>query len=104
MIHIYLDLLLKKQGSSDRSPKEAVSGSITKEEEEVVETLYALAGLVFPNNEANCNSKRGSEYLDANASALPESKNSPTPPGLVHYSLLTNLLFYYLTLWLTVHL
>ncbi|KAK9946940.1 hypothetical protein M0R45_012379 [Rubus argutus] len=69
-----------KQGSPDRSPKEALSGSITKEEEEVVETLYALAGLVFPNNEANGNSKRGSESLDANASALPESKNSPTPP------------------------
>ncbi|KAM5565118.1 hypothetical protein ABKV19_019242 [Rosa sericea] len=66
-----------KQG--DRSPKETVSGPITKDEEEVVETLYALAGLVFPNNEANGNSKVESETLDANASALPDSKNSPMP-------------------------
>ncbi|XP_040364687.1 uncharacterized protein LOC112171858 isoform X3 [Rosa chinensis] len=66
-----------KQG--DRSPKETVSGPITKDEEEVVETLYALAGLVFPNNEANGNGKVESETLDANASALPESKNSPAP-------------------------
>ncbi|XP_062020505.1 uncharacterized protein LOC133736911 isoform X2 [Rosa rugosa] len=66
-----------KQG--DRSPKKTVSGPITKDEEEVVETLYALAGLVFPNNEANGNGKVESETLDANASALPESKNSPAP-------------------------
>nr|XP_011459115.1 PREDICTED: uncharacterized protein LOC101310091 isoform X2 [Fragaria vesca subsp. vesca] len=66
-----------KQG--DRSHKETVSGPITKDEEEVVETLYALAGLVFPNNEANGNSKVDSEAFDANTSALPESKNSPKP-------------------------
>ncbi|KAL6215746.1 hypothetical protein ACLB2K_015174 [Fragaria x ananassa] len=66
-----------KQG--DRSPKETVSGPITKDEEEVVETLYALAGLVFPNNEANGNSKVHSEAFDANASALTESKNSAKP-------------------------
>ncbi|VVA22426.1 PREDICTED: CISIN_1g003719mg [Prunus dulcis] len=67
-----------KQGGSDRSLRETVSGDITKDEEEVVETLYALAGL-FPNNDANDNSKLDTESLDANPSALPESKETPTP-------------------------
>lgn len=86
-----MNLVLKKQG--DRSPKETVSGPITKDEEEVVETLYALAGLVFPNNEANGNSKVHSEAFDANASALTESKNSAKPEveGLFHYSVFSNL-------------
>ncbi|XP_048444118.1 uncharacterized protein LOC103927813 [Pyrus x bretschneideri] len=57
----------KKQGGSE----------ITKDEEEVVETLYALAGL-FPRNDSNDDSKVDSESLDANASALPESKESLT--------------------------
>lgn len=69
---------MKKQGGSDRSLRETVSGDITKDEEEVVETLYALAGL-FPNNDANDNSKLDTESLDANPSALPESKETPTP-------------------------
>lgn len=90
---------MKKQG--DRSPKETVSGPITKDEEEVVETLYALAGLVFPNNEANGNGKVESETLDANASALPESRNSPAPAveGLVHCSLFSNVLSIILLFW-----
>ncbi|KAL6295577.1 hypothetical protein ACE6H2_003719 [Prunus campanulata] len=84
-----------KQGGSDRSLRETVSGDITKDEEEVVETLYALAGL-FPNNDANDNSKLDTESLDANPSALPEFKETPTPAfeGLIHYSLLANLLFH----------
>ncbi|KAK7382954.1 hypothetical protein VNO78_28618 [Psophocarpus tetragonolobus] len=45
-----------KQGMrQDWSPREGASGSITKDEEEVAETLYALAGM-FPDNGSNNNS------------------------------------------------
>lgn len=59
---------MKKQGGSE----------ITKDEEEVVETLYALAGL-FPRNDSNDNGKVDCESFDANPSALPESKEGLTP-------------------------
>ncbi|XP_050363777.1 uncharacterized protein LOC126782556 isoform X2 [Argentina anserina] len=63
-----------KQGDGFR--KETVSGPITKDEEEVAETLYALAGLVFPSKEVNVDSKVDSECFDADVTEL---KNSPTP-------------------------
>ncbi|KAL2319077.1 hypothetical protein Fmac_032953 [Flemingia macrophylla] len=48
----------KKQGMRrDWSPREGVSGPITKDEEEVAETLYALAGM-FPDNGSNHNGKQ----------------------------------------------
>ncbi|CAN6682834.1 unnamed protein product [Malus baccata var. baccata] len=62
-----IELLMKKDGGSE----------ITKDEEEVVETLYALAGL-FPRNDVNDNSKIDIESLDANPSGLPGSRESLT--------------------------
>ncbi|KAM1434390.1 hypothetical protein ACFX13_043199 [Malus domestica] len=69
----------KGDGVNKSKPYLKQGGSeITKDEEEVVETLYALAGL-FPRNDANDNSKVDCESLDANPSALPESRESLTP-------------------------
>ena len=73
-----MELFLKKQGGSDKLPRKSVTGPITKDEEEVVETLYALAGM-FPNNDANEKSKLDSESMAAEPSATPESKESPMP-------------------------
>ncbi|KAF7817642.1 uncharacterized protein G2W53_031611 [Senna tora] len=56
-----------KQGSSDWSTRQTVSGTITKDEEEVVETLYALAGM-FPNSGSN---DTDSSKLDGDS--LPEN-------------------------------
>ncbi|ESW32662.1 hypothetical protein PHAVU_001G006800 [Phaseolus vulgaris] len=56
-----------KQGMRRQwTPREVVSGPITKDEEEVAETLYALAGM-FPDNDSNQNSK---ESLPDNSSVL----------------------------------
>ncbi|XP_041021425.1 uncharacterized protein LOC121262845 isoform X3 [Juglans microcarpa x Juglans regia] len=68
-------LNLKHRGS-DWSPEQTFSGQITKEEEEVVETLYALAGM-FPNNDANEKSKLDREYTEARPLAFPESRENP---------------------------
>ncbi|KAJ9701191.1 hypothetical protein PVL29_006507 [Vitis rotundifolia] len=43
-----------KYGGSDWSQKQPMSGSITKEEEEAVETLYTLVG-IFPDNDKTDN-------------------------------------------------
>lgn len=60
-------MLLQKQGMRRQwTPREVVSGPITKDEEEVAETLYALAGM-FPDNDSNQNSK---ESLPDNSSVL----------------------------------
>ncbi|XP_068313058.1 uncharacterized protein [Pyrus communis] len=68
----------KRDGVNKSKPYLKQGGSeITKDEEEVVETLYALAGL-FPRNDSNDDSKVDSESLDANPSALPESRESLT--------------------------
>ncbi|KAF5462129.1 hypothetical protein F2P56_018160 [Juglans regia] len=66
-----------KHGGSDWSPEQTFSGQITKEEEEVVETLYALAGM-FPNNDANEKSKLDTEYTEARPLAFPESRENPS--------------------------
>lgn len=58
-----------------------MSGPITKDEEEVVETLYALAGM-FPNNvasESSDKSKLDSEFLEVDPSTLPEPKETHKP-------------------------
>lgn len=75
---IFLTFLLKKQRVSHR---QTVSGPITKDEEEVVETLYALAGM-FPNNvasESSDKSKLDSEFLEVDPSTLPEPKETHKP-------------------------
>ncbi|XP_031283155.1 uncharacterized protein LOC116141822 [Pistacia vera] len=65
-----------KQGSSDWTPKQAV-GSITKDEEEVVETLYALAEMFSDNDTTNKNKLENSPS-EAKPPALPECRESPT--------------------------
>ncbi|XP_014504623.1 uncharacterized protein LOC106764760 isoform X2 [Vigna radiata var. radiata] len=61
----------KKQGIRRQwTPREVVSGPITKDEEEVAETLYALAGM-FPDNGSNHNNKElEGESLPDNSSVL----------------------------------
>ncbi|XP_024039075.1 uncharacterized protein LOC18040375 isoform X5 [Citrus clementina] len=66
-----------KQGSSDWSQKEVI-GPITKDEEEVVETLYAMAGM-FPENDSVNNSKLESAPSEAKPPALQEHRESCTP-------------------------
>ncbi|XWS24479.1 hypothetical protein CRYUN_Cryun28dG0106200 [Craigia yunnanensis] len=65
-----------KQGESDRSQKATVSGPITKDEEEVVETLYALAGM-FPDGNSMNKNKSSGESIDVKSSAPPETVESP---------------------------
>ncbi|KAF5455775.1 hypothetical protein F2P56_025320 [Juglans regia] len=67
---------LNKHGGSDWSPEQTLSGPITKDEEEVVETLYALAGM-FPNNDANEKSKVESKSREQKP--VPESRASLMP-------------------------
>ncbi|KAG8654563.1 hypothetical protein MANES_05G147800v8 [Manihot esculenta] len=62
-----------KQGNPNWSLKQNAGGPITKDEEEVVETLYALAGM-FPNIEHAGNNK-----LDTSPSALPEAVDRHPP-------------------------
>lgn len=57
-------------GGSDWSPGQAVSGPITKDEEEVVETLYSLASM-FPLNDTYAKSKL--------ATCCSQEKNSSSP-------------------------
>ncbi|KAK8580830.1 hypothetical protein V6N13_143886 [Hibiscus sabdariffa] len=61
-----------KQGELDWSRKATVSGPITKDEEEVVETLYALAGM-FPDGDSMDKNKINGEPLEVKASAPPET-------------------------------
>ncbi|KAK8642360.1 hypothetical protein V6N13_011707 [Hibiscus sabdariffa] len=61
-----------KQGESDWSSKSTVSGSITKDEEEVVETLYALAGM-FPEGDSMDKNKMNGETIQVKPSAPPET-------------------------------
>ncbi|KAH9759068.1 hypothetical protein KPL71_016887 [Citrus sinensis] len=70
-------LNIVKQGSSDWSQKEVI-GPITKDEEEVVETLYAMAGM-FPENDSVNNSKLESSPSEAKPPALREHRESCTP-------------------------
>lgn len=70
-------LNIVKQGSSDWSQKEVI-GPITKDEEEVVETLYAMAGM-FPENDSLNNSKLESAPSEAKPPALREHRESCTP-------------------------
>ena len=53
----------------------AGSNSITKDEEVVVETLYALAGM-FPYNESNDRSELDSASLWVNSSIMEDQEES----------------------------
>lgn len=67
----------KKERNSGWSPRAAVSGSITKDEEEVAEALYALAG-ISPNNATNDNTSGGDSLKDGCSGAVPEVTESST--------------------------
>lgn len=70
---------MKRQGKSERCSKGVLSGPITKDEEEVVETLFALAGLFADKP------KGKPELLDPNPSQVSVSNDSP--PAIQGFSL-----------------
>ncbi|KAJ6392287.1 hypothetical protein OIU77_026105 [Salix suchowensis] len=76
---------LKKSGLNvtqprpDWSSKQSFSGPITKDEEEVVETLYSLAGMFAHNEEPKTECKSGNDSLDAGPSTLQEPSESDSP-------------------------
>ncbi|XP_027353828.1 uncharacterized protein LOC113864389 isoform X2 [Abrus precatorius] len=61
----------RKRRSKDWSTREVLSGPITKDEEEVVETLYALAGM-FPDNGSSSRTEQDGESLPVNSTVLPD--------------------------------
>ncbi|KAF8023582.1 hypothetical protein BT93_F0944 [Corymbia citriodora subsp. variegata] len=65
----------KKERNSGWSPRAAISGTITKDEEEVAEALYALAG-ISPNNATNDNTSGGNSLKDGRCGAVPEVTES----------------------------
>ncbi|XP_020208127.1 uncharacterized protein LOC109793068 [Cajanus cajan] len=65
----------KKQRSPGWSTRQALPGPITKDEEEVVETLYALAGM-FPDNGSNAKSELDSESFPENSTVLQDQEES----------------------------
>lgn len=67
----------KKERNPGWSPRAAISGSITKDEEEVAEALYALAG-ISPNNATNDNTFGGDSLKDGHCGAVPEVTENST--------------------------
>ncbi|XP_021284272.1 uncharacterized protein LOC110416582 isoform X3 [Herrania umbratica] len=65
-----------KRAESNWSRKPTVSGPITKDEEEVAETLYALAGM-FPDSDSMDKNKLSGESIEVKPSAPPEAVESP---------------------------
>ncbi|XP_061972193.1 uncharacterized protein LOC133694618 isoform X2 [Populus nigra] len=63
---------LNKQPSPDWSREQSGCGPITKDEEEVVETLYSLAGMFTDNEEPKNDCKLDNTSLDASPSTLQE--------------------------------
>uniref|UniRef100_A0A5B6ZW64 Uncharacterized protein n=1 Tax=Davidia involucrata TaxID=16924 RepID=A0A5B6ZW64_DAVIN len=63
-----------QQGDAGGSPRQAIVGPITKDEEEVVETLYALV-VMFPNNDKTNKTNLDGELSEAKSSALPEGES-----------------------------
>lgn len=74
-----MKLRLQQQGGDYSNGSQTV-GPITKDEEEVVETLYALADMFPSNNENGSNG----ELTKAKSWPLPEGENSKPPfEGLI---------------------
>lgn len=65
---------------SSRSIKEELDGPITKDEEEVAETLYALAGMI-PDTGTLSESKINSQLPEVKSLDLPESETSMIARG-----------------------
>ncbi|KAA8537522.1 hypothetical protein F0562_027130 [Nyssa sinensis] len=64
-----------QKGDAGGSPRHAIVGTITKDEEEVVETLHALAEM-FPTNDKTHKTNLDSELSEAKSPALPEGESS----------------------------
>lgn len=73
----------QQRGLSDGSPKQVILGSITRDEEEVVETLFALAGMFSGNDKINESSKLDGKLPEPKSAALPES-STPANEGWRH--------------------
>jgi len=84
-------MLLQKQGMwRDCSPREGASGPITKDEQEVAETLYALAGM-FPHNASNHNSTDlDGKFLPDNSSVLQDLEDNASAAALQGYLFILN--------------
>ncbi|XP_055833268.1 uncharacterized protein LOC129902200 isoform X2 [Solanum dulcamara] len=67
---------------SSRSIKEELEGQITKDEEEVAETLYALAGMI-PDTSTLSESKINSQLPEVKSLDLPEPETSVISSGVV---------------------
>lgn len=67
------------QPGPDWSSKQSVCGPITKDEEEVAETLYSLAGMFANNEEPKNECKLGNASLDTSPSTLQERSESDPP-------------------------
>ncbi|QCE16686.1 uncharacterized protein LOC114195913 isoform X2 [Vigna unguiculata] len=65
----------KKQRSPCWSTRQVLPGPITKDEEEVAETLYALAGML-PDNDSNTKSEPDSESLPENSRVFQDQEES----------------------------
>lgn len=75
---------LQQPEESEGSPGQATIRSISKDEEEVVETLYALAGM-FSDTENTHKIDSDGKPSKGKSLALPEAENSmPVFKGLLH--------------------
>ncbi|KAK7352249.1 hypothetical protein VNO80_17668 [Phaseolus coccineus] len=75
----------KKRRSPGWSRRQVLPGPITKDEEEVAETLYALAGML-PDNGSNVKSEPDSESLPENSTVLQDQEESESANATVEAS------------------
>ncbi|CAJ1973219.1 unnamed protein product [Sphenostylis stenocarpa] len=75
----------KKQRSPVWSTRQVLPGPITKDEEEVAETLYALAGM-FPDNGSSVKSEPDSESLPENSTVLQDQEESQSATATLEAS------------------
>lgn len=78
---------IKQNGWSDNAQTGLVSMAISKDEEEVAETLFALAGMI-PHNRVHVNDKTDNESLDAKTSNLSKKQNSDPMPSSEDHTIL----------------
>ncbi|KAK7351754.1 hypothetical protein VNO77_11425 [Canavalia gladiata] len=75
----------KKRRSQYGLTRHVLPGPITKDEEEVVETLYALAGM-FPYNGSNARSEPDGESLPENSTVLEDQEESQSADATIEAS------------------
>ncbi|TKY75247.1 hypothetical protein E2542_SST04014 [Spatholobus suberectus] len=78
----------KEQRSPGWSTRQVLPEPITKDEQEVVETLYALAGM-FPDNGSNVKSELHSESLPQNSTVLQDQEESQSANATIEASATT---------------